>query len=413
MSDAHTVALVDWNWSGHHPTYFVNYAAALAGIGHEVVPFGPRPEEAEEMLKGLGLPQAVAERIGPVMRVHQPQASGFRPARWRGYHEAWQMFGGLGRQLRQWERETGRRIDLVFFCCMYDRPFRHFRFAERFFGFPCAGMYMEGRFFHLPGVPVPYGNGMPCPDKFLTSPLVKAVAVLDAAVAEPLRQLTGGKKVVVFPDVTHESAVAPEDPAWVLARKVKAFAAGRPVVALLGHLQWTKGLEDFTALARHEALKDVVFLLAGEVNWSELEGAKQSALRSVWERTPNIFTHFQPLPEATMNAAMASCDVVFAAYRQFPNNSNILTKASVCERPLLASDGYLMGRYVKDYSLGEVVPEGDVEAMVEALRRMLAPDYVARLKERARWADYRALHAAARLPECFRELLDGVERRRG
>lgn len=405
MAKLSTIALVDWNWSGHHPTYFVNYAAALAGLGHEVVPFGPQPGEASELLEALRLDAAVAQRIAPVMQVHSPPPSGLRPVRWRGYHEAVRMFGGLGRQLRRWEREKSRKIDLVFFCCMYDRQFRHFRFAEGFWGFPCAGMYMESRYFHMPGVPVPYGNGMPCPDRFLTSPLVKGVAVLDPAVVEPMQRLTGNKPVVVFPDVTHESVVSPEDPAWGLARKVKAFAAGRPVVGLLGHLQWTKGIEDFTALAGHEAMKDVVFVLAGEVNWSELEGAKQSALRLAWERAPNIFTYFQPLPEPTMNAAMASCSVVFAAYRQFPNNSNILTKASVCGRPLLVSDGYLMGKRVKEYGLGEVVPEGDVGAMAEAVRRMLAPDYAVQLKERARWADYRALHGAARLSQCFRELL--------
>lgn len=408
MAKLSTIALVDWNWLGHHPTYFVNYAAALAELGHRVVPFGPSSGEAQELLAGLRLDAAVAHRIAPVVPVHCPPPSGLRPTRWRGYHDALRVFGGLGRQLRRWERENGRKIDLVFFCCMYDRRFRHFGLIERFFGFPCAGMYMEGRFFHLPGVPVPYGNGMPCPDKFLTSPLVDAVAVLDPAVVEPMRRLTGGKRVVVFPDVTHESPVPPGDPAWGLACKVEAFAAGRPVVGLLGHLQWTKGLEEFTALARHEALKDVVFLLAGEVNWSELGGAKQAALRLAWERTPNVFTHFQPLPEPTMNAAMASCRVVFAAYRQFPNNSNILTKASVCERPLLVSDGYLMGNRVKEYGLGEVVPEGDVEAMAAAVRRMLDPGYAVHLKERARWADYRALHAAARLPQCFRELLGEV-----
>ncbi len=405
MPAVRRVALVDWNWSGHHPTYFVNYAAALAELGHEVVPFGPRPEEADQLLATLPLKAEVAQRIAPAMRVHSPPPSGLRPARWRGYHDALRVFGGLGAQLRRWERQSGRKIDLVHFCCMYDRQFARFRWAERAFGFPCTGMYMEGRYFHLPGVPIPYGNGMPCPDKFLTSPLMKGVAVLDPAVVEPMRRLTGGKPVVVFPDVTHEAAVPREDPAWGLARKVEAFAAGRPVVALLGHLQWTKGLEDFTALAGHDAMKDVVFVLAGEVNWSELEGAKQSALRLAWERTPNIFTHLQPLPETTMNALMASSDVVFAAYRQFPNNSNILTKASVCERPLLVSDAYLMGNRVKEYELGEVLPEGDVEAMVSALRRMLGPGYRAQLKERARWADYRALHAAARLPQCFHDLI--------
>jgi hypothetical protein len=40
-----TIALIDWNWMGHHPTYFTEFAAALAEIGSDVLPFCPAPED--------------------------------------------------------------------------------------------------------------------------------------------------------------------------------------------------------------------------------------------------------------------------------------------------------------------------------------------------------------------------------
>lgn len=32
-----TVALIDWNWHGHHPTYFTHFAVAMAEVSAEVV----------------------------------------------------------------------------------------------------------------------------------------------------------------------------------------------------------------------------------------------------------------------------------------------------------------------------------------------------------------------------------------
>jgi glycosyltransferase involved in cell wall biosynthesis len=399
-----TVAHIEWSWTGHHPTYFVHHAAALAEIGCKVIPFCAKPAEFEAALGALNLKPEVAARIAPAQKELGPVGSNFRPARWRGYYEGFTFFSGLGRKLRSWQKENRQKIDFVFFGGIYDKQFRHFALFERFFGFPCGGMYIQGRHFHMPGSPIPYSNGLPCPDKIFASRLFQGIGVLDAAVVEPLRQLSGGKRVVVFPDVTHEQKVSEGHEAFGLARKVKAFAAGRPIVALAGHLQWTKGFADFTAAAGRKELQDVVFLLAGGLNWSEVSDEQRRQLQTAWERGANIFTHLQSLPEESMNAVLSSADVIWAAYRSFPNNSNILTKAALLEKPVLVSDGYLMGRLAKEYQLGEVVPEGDREAIVAALGRMLAPGYADVLRQRARWSDYHALHAADLLPGCFREL---------
>ena len=106
-----------------------------------------------------------------------------------------------------------------------------------------------------------------------------------------------------------------------------------------------------------------------------------------------------------MNSIYAASDVVVAAYRAFPNSSNALTKAAVFERPIVVSDGYLMAERVRKFGLGEVIPEGDAEALVAALQRMLAPGYLEELRRRARWQDYREAHSVGRLKNAMAEMV--------
>ena len=97
--------------------------------------------------------------------------------------------------------------------------------------------------------------------------------------------------------------------------------------------------------------------------------------------------------------------MVYAAYKDFPNSSNILTKAAVLKKPVIVSDGYVMAERVRKYGLGEVVTEGDAEDIAKTLKRMLAEGYSENLESRARWDEYHSVHAVERLPECFEQLL--------
>jgi len=139
--------------------------------------------------------------------------------------------------------------------------------------------------------------------------------------------------------------------------------------------------------------------------WRDISTEMRNSLESAWEGLPNLYAYPKHLPEKTMNSVVAASDVMVADYRQFPNSSNALTKAALFERPIVESEGYLMAERVKKYGMGEVVPEGDVEALVVAIQKMVKPEYYENLRSQASWAEYRQAHSVDRLNKVFEELV--------
>lgn len=400
-----SVALIDWNWAGHHPTYFTHFALAMAEAGVDVVPFCTQPQDfACKVCSALGS-AARHPRIGEAQIIGYPERSNFRPARWRGIYEGRKFFGGLGKQLRAWERQNRRKIDLVFFACIYDWEFHWFHAAERLFGFPWSGLYIHARALRLPGSPLPYRDLVPRPERLFGGRLLRSVALLDEGAQNRMREISERAQVVTFPDITDATLPAAGGSGWGLADKLKRFAAGRPIVSLLGYLQQTKGVEEFLRLSADPRMQEVVFFLGGEAGLDGFDNETLARLRRELEQAPNVLAHLQKLPEATMNSLISVSDVVFAAYRNFPNSSNVLTKAAIFERPVVVSDGFLMAERVRHYALGEVVVEGDAEDLVTSVLRMLHPEYSREMKRRARWADYREAHSKSRLGAAMKLLL--------
>lgn len=400
-----TVALIDWNWMGHHPTYFTHFAVAIAEAGAEVVPFCADPDDLLIRLGSASLPSSLRTHIAEPRQVAGPVPSRFRPGRWRMHYDAWRFFGTLGNQLRTWERKHGRKIDLVFFACIYDREFKRLSFAESFLGYPWSGLCLHARSFRLQDSTVPAWNGIPSPKEIFTGRLFRSVAILDEGVAASFRSSIPKKPVYVFPDFTDQSPPI-EGSESGLALKIKTLALGRPIVTLLGYLQWRKGLDLFTHAASDRTMREVLFFLAGQIDWGGVSDADKISLQQAWEASPNIITHMQRITsEATINSILSCSDVIFAAYREFPNSSNLLAKAAVFERPILVSEGHLMAERVKRFELGEIVHEGNLIQVNAALKKMLAPGYRDSLRQRAKWAEYREAHSTARLTEVMRDLI--------
>jgi hypothetical protein len=358
-----TVALVDWNWMGHHPTYFLNLIAGFVKSGCRVAAFCP-PQALDEVRKAT---RELENVTVDSCRYYHPRRR--LPGFIRSREHARRVFGGLERSFRQWERDHNSSIDLVFFSTIYDFEFENIGYASSSFCRPWSGIYLHARAFRLPGSLMPYYNRLPCPEKIFTHPSVHSVCLIDEGAVEPMRALTKGKPAFEFPDITGTELELPLD-GETLAGKLKRFANGRKIVVCLGHLQKTKGLLELCKVANDSRASDTCFFFGGEVSWSDLSLDEIRFIQTTWEQRPNVLTHLARLSDSTMNSLIKGSDIVFAAYTNFPNSSNIMTKAALLERPLIVSDGHLMAERVRKYRLGAIVPEGSVEDIMGEILRI-------------------------------------------
>ena len=385
-----SVALVESNWSGHHPTYFKEFMAALIGNGCEVLAICPRPDEVRKFLaqRGLG---GLAECL-PWSAPKYP----VWPRRFAGLVNEWMDFLWLGHVLRETEVTRGEPIDLVFFSCLYElaRIPRSFRWSW-------SGLLLHCRVFRMPGTPVPYTHITPQTWRLLSHPRMTSIATLDEGAVSFLTRLSGGKPAVSFPDFTDDSPPAEGG----VGEKLRQFAAGRAVVGCLGHLQPTKGVATLAQVALNPENQHIVFAFVGSLLRGVFTAEEQRLLDAMAAR-PNVFTHFESLrTESDFNAVVKACDLLFAAYQDFPHSSNILAKAALLQKPVIVSDGYLMAERVRYFQLGEIVPERDAVAAAGAIRKILT-DVSAWCRERLpRWSAYADEHSVARLVPAFEGIL--------
>ena len=120
----------------------------------------------------------------------------------------------------------------------------------------------------------------------------------------------------------------------------------------------------------------------------------------------NCYCYPQRLPgEAQFNAVIDTCDILFAAYHHFPSSSNLLAKAALFEKPVIASEGYCMGERVERYGLGVTVTEGDVAQTLAAIHQLYTQLENESRFTSARFAEYRQVHSIERLHLAFQQAL--------
>lgn len=399
-----TIALVDWNWMGHHPMYFRQFLSGFHAIGCNVVPVCPKIAIDDVNLLCSDLSDGGSTIHAPLAARPPRMRQSILPQFMRGPEQAITCYGRLGRQLRAWEKKSGIRIDLVFFPTIYDTQFRNFNLAERFFGFPWSGIYLLARAFRQPGTTLPYSNEMPCPEQIFSCPGMNSVCLLDEGVTDEMQKLAPGKPVFAFPDITDVSVADHENS---LADKLLCFANGRKIVVSLGHLQKTKGILELCEAACDPSLKDVVFFFAGEIYWKGFTDQEQHTILSAWEQAPNILTHLQRITtDAAMNEIIRAADLVFAAYTDFPSSSNIMTKAARFRKPLLVSDGFLMAERVRKHRLGGIVPEGSVPDIIARIRHFCENGADAD----ADFAGYYDMHSSSAFHTALNKVVDAATR---
>jgi len=222
----------------------------------------------------------------------------------------------------------------------------------------------------LPWGGVRFAPADPPPQEgYYSLPSLRGVCFLDEAVCQAYSTSLPDKYFQYIPDITNEELS--EHPCY-LAEEIMCRAAGRKIVFLGGSMVRKKNIARWSELITLADSRRWFFVQVGEVYGHTFSPADIAALERLVAHPPeNLFLHTHYLPdEKEFNAIIRIADILFAVYRDFRNSSNMLSKAAYFEKPILVSDGYLMGDRVRRYGIGVVVDQDDVQGMLSAIERL-------------------------------------------
>jgi glycosyltransferase involved in cell wall biosynthesis len=411
MSPQPVVALVEWNWSGHHPTYFAHFVLSLEELGYRVLAICSRQDEARyelEHLRGSRANSLPAFRQSVFLQVPRTCRSFFPLLRLRRLHQSIFHFIKIDRLVRDWERSSRTAVQLLFYACIYDWDFLDFRFARPFLRIPWSGLYLHARSLRMPGSIVPVLKRPAEPERIFSGRNFKSVAILDEGITRQVAQLVK-RPVVVFPDLTDQRLTATEAETG-LATKLRAFAGNHRVVGLFGHLHQTKGITIFAKMVSSHRWDDIRFAVAGEITWTDFSEEARAEIEAMLTDNPSVWSHLVRIPDGPrFNGLLGACDILFAAYLNFPHSSNILTKAALLRKPVIVSDGYLMAERVRSFRLGVIIPEGDAKAAAAAIRKLSADPLGWVAQNSPDWTGYLKQHSFETLKIAFSEVLRSID----
>lgn len=401
-----TIALFDNCRDGHHLTYLRLFSQALLEMDYVVMTFCQEPDEVSQWIK-LNCPEQAQHFY--TFKVQETQVP------------VLPILGQLPRTfvvLAQWlyaakiiqkaASEIKHSPDLVFFAWLdnYLSYYLTHSIIDRIFPYKWSGLYFTPPYLRFGQRVLPILRIPLTPYTIAKSPHCCGIALLDEKETKKV-QAQIKTPVITFPDVTDESL---PDINYTIVKQIREKAGDRKIIGLLGGLTKRKGLLTLLEAAQRSVKENYFFVFAGQLYDYELLPEEATKVGNIVKANPpNCFFHFVRIPdEAQFNAVIDACDILFAAYEDFPYSSNILTKAAVFEKPVIVTDGFCMGERVKAFRLGLSIPEGNVDKCIEAIHCLskdlnlnahdLKPDF----------EGYQRIHSTKQLHTAFHTIFENV-----
>lgn len=420
MKDIRTIALIDPYQGGHHLTYLRLFSKTLLNLGCRVMTFSYEPNALLNWMT-THCPE-ISHRFHPFeMRPLQPNPLPLlgRVRTIPGIGPVPQV-GGI---LNKWRQATttiqagaqqiGHEPDLVFFDWL-DSYFNHYlphHLVDCVFPYNWSGLYFRPGHLRFGRRSLPLLKSPLTHHSLARSRRCRSVGVVDEWIVDELQQELK-IPVIPFPDFTDEAV---PDPNYEVVHQIQDKARGRKIIGLIGALSKRKGIVTLLKAAQQSIDKDWLFVVVGALSehqfhqdYGQRFPEEYQWVRSLAESNPdNCFFHLHRIPdESQFNALIKTCDIVFAAYENFPYSSNVLTKAAAFRKPVVASQGYCMGKRVERYQVGITIPEGSVAHCIDAFCDLLSEKSSIATKLVFDFEGLHSSHSIAQLDNAFTQTLD-------
>lgn len=360
-----TIAIVDPIWGGHHPFYLKIFTKALLEFGYRVLVFCKQPDEIQEYINKCS--SLVSYEHLYIFSIQEPPNQSFLIPQISRIIVAKQRWKIAVSTIQKAVSQVGYVPDLVFFAWLDSYLGLQItpQWVDQVFPYNWSGLYFQPHYLRVRREWLFIRRHFLSPDLALNSKHCKVIAVLDEGIAEELQDIKN-KPVIVFPDLADESL---PDPNYLVAQQIREKARGRKVIGLLGSLHKRKGLITLLEVSQKVLDQDYFFVFAGLLAETSFHPKELQKIQNIIQKNPdNCFFYLKRIPdEPQFNALVNECDIISVAYEQFPYSSNLLTKASVFQKPVIGTQDFCIGERVKKSNIGVTVKSGNIQEYINAL----------------------------------------------
>ncbi len=377
--------LIDWGSGGHNAAYVESYRNALVETGLEV-------ETVVSASIGAQLQDEFGWETTNYNVIRVPPPFRIKPYRLKCFCHIWQIASTIKGMMNTIARRRRQKAAIAVFSSIADSDMPLLRrVLQR--NLPSFFLYLHpNRSLFL------IDDRPQLPDAVkavLYSKLPLAIGLINEDLVQRLTNLTG-KTCLAMPDITDTDC----DPGHAMAQKILRFASGRCVVVTAGHLMPSKGTLCVAEAAMMTDPKKYCFVFAGTLPWDNYDRQQERALLRCFNTMPHVMTHFMRMPDTqSYNAVISAADVLALPYIDWPYSLNTLTKAAALRKPVIATDGGVLGQRVRTFKLGTLIAKPSPNLFSEALAQYETISQRQSLASQADWAGYAELNSLRQLRE--------------
>lgn len=363
----YTLLLIEPNRAGHSPNYVKTIGRHFLSMGFNLVTLTPFPVEIENFLLPIAK-KADVELTNYFYTQIEP----------KNKKRCWEALRLLIGNVDLFDK-----VDLAFF------PSIDYFIDPSLEADDChlknilwGGIYMGASYHRIPDKQ----KWLIQREKCLSSDKCKFLYIFDPQVLGSLKNKFSNKSIYQIPDFTE---VATDSSTTTLLEHISRYKNNRIVIGLAGSLGRWKGVMTFLEYIKLLPEKLFYFVLAGKLNTQTFSKHELDVIQKFADNLPDNVFFFPEIisnSEGGFNALLKAFDAVFLGYFEFPQSSNLLSKAAKLKIPVIASDRFFMGEAVKNYNLGVTFDSNNVNDAVRAT--FYLKENLELIKNNAKFDDY-------------------------
>ncbi|RZK46041.1 MAG: glycosyltransferase [Pedobacter sp.] len=158
------------------------------------------------------------------------------------------------------------------------------------------------------------------------------------------------------------------------ATQLKSASSGRTVLGVIGNIRREKNYD--VIISALPQLPSFQLLVAGSRSNSSVDTADYLELIREHDLHDRVTWKEKYLTDGELNAAIETCDIILLYYNaSFVSQSGILNKIAPYRKKVIVSDSSSsLNQAVVEFGLGIIVPESNVAALAEGIKRLVLTD---------------------------------------